>query len=140
MSAAAWHNKLSSRNPREQVFIRLLSWWETAYRLRFSAYHVDGVDNVFTDAGSRLSANHSYVTLFSPLTSGWTHDYATVNVQGLTDICRHISELTPLPTPLVCVVLVPWYLYVACRSPPDDIFRTFMLHGFQFGYGSGGPI
>ncbi|OWZ18841.1 LOW QUALITY PROTEIN: hypothetical protein PHMEG_0007007 [Phytophthora megakarya] len=26
MSAVAWHNKLSSRNPRAQVLIRLLSW------------------------------------------------------------------------------------------------------------------
>ncbi|OWY93270.1 hypothetical protein PHMEG_00037397, partial [Phytophthora megakarya] len=39
MSAVAWHNKLSSRNPRAQVLIRLLSWWETTYRLRFSASH-----------------------------------------------------------------------------------------------------
>ncbi|OWZ16602.1 hypothetical protein PHMEG_0009586 [Phytophthora megakarya] len=74
-------------------------WWETTYRIWFSASHVAGVDNVRADADSRLSANQSHATLFSSLTSGWTQYPATVDVQGLTDIWRHISELTPLPIP-----------------------------------------
>ncbi|OWZ02816.1 hypothetical protein PHMEG_00025555, partial [Phytophthora megakarya] len=86
MSAGAWYNKLSSRNTRAQVLTRLLGWWETTYRLRFSASHVAGVDNVRANADSRLSANQSYATLFLSLTSGWTQDPATMDVQGLTDI------------------------------------------------------
>ncbi|OWZ14911.1 hypothetical protein PHMEG_00011525 [Phytophthora megakarya] len=148
MSAVAWDKKLSSRNPRAQVLVRLLSWWETAYRLQFSASHVAGVDNVRNDAGSLLSANQSYATLFSSLTSGWTQDPATVDVQGLADIWRHISELTLLPTPRA---LKKWYVWCLRSgistwlvSLPLAVqvqhISNFVLHGFQFGYGSDGPI
>jgi hypothetical protein len=67
-SAVAWQNKLASRNPRAQVLIRLLCWWETSFQFRFSASHVSGVDNIRADAGSRIATNASYATKFSTLT------------------------------------------------------------------------
>ncbi|KAG6608993.1 Secreted protein [Phytophthora cinnamomi] len=98
-SAVAWQNKLASRNPRAQVIIRLLSWWETSFQLRFSASHVAGTDNERADAGSRIAANPSYAAKFSSLTPGWSQVSPTVDIHGLTDIWLRISERTPLPTP-----------------------------------------
>ncbi|GMF43337.1 unnamed protein product [Phytophthora fragariaefolia] len=57
-SAVAWQNKMASRNPRAQLIIRLLSWWETSFYLRFSASHVSGSGNSRADAGSRGSFNN----------------------------------------------------------------------------------
>ncbi|GMG15578.1 unnamed protein product [Phytophthora fragariaefolia] len=98
-SAVAWQNKLASRNPRAQVIIRLLSWWETSYGLRFSASHVAGVDNERADAGSRIAANPSFSAKFESLTSGWLQVSPTIDTQGLADTWLRISELIPLPTP-----------------------------------------
>ncbi|ETL90058.1 hypothetical protein L917_11119, partial [Phytophthora nicotianae] len=70
-SAVAWQNKLASRNPRAQVIIRLLSWWETSFRLRFSASHIAGINNVRADAGSRSPADPSFAALFASLNAGW---------------------------------------------------------------------
>ncbi|OWZ02690.1 hypothetical protein PHMEG_00025709 [Phytophthora megakarya] len=98
-SAVAWQNKLSSRNPRAQVIIRLLCWWETSYRLRFSASHIAGIDNTRADAGSRISANPSFAAKFASLTSGWTQVSPTVDIQGLTAIWQRISERIPLASP-----------------------------------------
>ncbi|KAG4062823.1 hypothetical protein PC123_g2287 [Phytophthora cactorum] len=97
--AVAWQNKLSSRNPRDQVIIRLLSWWETSFRLRFSASDVAGVDNERADAGSRIPSNPSFVTKFASLTPGWSQVSPTIDVRDLAEIWRRISEHTPLPTP-----------------------------------------
>ncbi|KAE9023993.1 hypothetical protein PR001_g12778, partial [Phytophthora rubi] len=98
-SAVAWQNKLALQNPRAQVIIRLLSWWETSFQLRFSASHVAGTDSERADAGSRLAANPSYAAKFSSLTPGWSQVSPTVDIQGLADIWLCISERTPLPTP-----------------------------------------
>ncbi|GMF53678.1 unnamed protein product [Phytophthora fragariaefolia] len=54
-SAVAWQNKIASRNPRAQLIIRLLSWWETSFCLLFSASHISGSDNSRADAGSRIA-------------------------------------------------------------------------------------
>ncbi|ETN00984.1 hypothetical protein PPTG_17300 [Phytophthora nicotianae INRA-310] len=70
-SAIAWQNKMASHNPRAQVVILLLGWWETSYRLCFSASHITG--------------GH----IVSPV----------VDVEGLTDIWHRIFARTPLPTP-----------------------------------------
>ncbi|ETK96572.1 hypothetical protein L915_00749 [Phytophthora nicotianae] len=98
-SAVAWQNKLASRNPRAQVIIRLLSWWETSFRLRFSASHIAGINNVRADAGSRSPADPSFAALFASLNAGWLQVSPQVDVQGLTNIWQRISEHTPLPTP-----------------------------------------
>ncbi|RLN72392.1 hypothetical protein BBO99_00009817, partial [Phytophthora kernoviae] len=98
-SAVAWQNKLASRNTHAQVIIRLLSWWEASYGLRFSASHIAGVDNERADAGSHIAANPSFSTKFASLTPGWLQVSPAIDVQGLTDIWLRISELTPLPTP-----------------------------------------
>ncbi|RLN54448.1 hypothetical protein BBJ29_007964 [Phytophthora kernoviae] len=98
-SAVAWRNKLSSRNPRAQVIILLLGWWETSFQLRFSASHVAGVDNTRADAGSRIAANSSFASRFASLTPGWLQVSPTVDIQGLTKIWQRISALNPLPTP-----------------------------------------
>ncbi|OWZ12013.1 hypothetical protein PHMEG_00014885, partial [Phytophthora megakarya] len=89
-SAVAWQNKLPSRNPRAQVIIRVL---------RFSASHESGVNNSRADAGSHLSANPSFETLFASLTSGWTQASPKLDVQGLINIWQRISVFTALPTP-----------------------------------------
>ncbi|KAE9186556.1 hypothetical protein PF005_g20800 [Phytophthora fragariae] len=98
-SAVGWQNRLASRNPRAQVIIRLFSWWETSFQLRFSASHVAGTDSERADAGSRLAANPSYAAKFSSLTPGWSQVSPTVDIQGLADIWLRISERTPLSTP-----------------------------------------
>ncbi|KAE9180019.1 hypothetical protein PF005_g23454 [Phytophthora fragariae] len=98
-SAVAWQNKLASRNLRAQVIIRLISWWETSFQLRFSASHVAGTDNERADAGFRLAANPSYAVKFSSLTPGWSQVSPTVDIPDLADIWLRISERTPLPTP-----------------------------------------
>ncbi|KAE8909414.1 hypothetical protein PF001_g7393 [Phytophthora fragariae] len=98
-SAVAWQNKMASRNPRAQVIIRLLSWWETSFCLRFSASHVSGSEHSRADAGSRIPANSSYAQLFASLTPGWSQVTPTVDIQGLTKLWQRISEHTPLPTP-----------------------------------------
>ncbi|OWZ17030.1 hypothetical protein PHMEG_0009098 [Phytophthora megakarya] len=67
--------------------------------LRFSASHVSGVNKSRADAGSRLSANPSFETLFASLISGWTQASPNLDVQGLINIWQRISALTPLPTP-----------------------------------------
>ncbi|GMF58072.1 unnamed protein product [Phytophthora fragariaefolia] len=97
-SEVTWQNKLASRNPRAQVLIRLLSWWETPFKLRFSASHVAGVDSIRADAGSRITASPSYVAQFTSLISGWSQVSPKIDIQGLTDIWLRISEHTPLPT------------------------------------------
>jgi len=49
----SWQSKLSSRNTRAQILMRLLSAWELKFGLRFSASHIPGVENTTADAGSR---------------------------------------------------------------------------------------
>ncbi|OWZ06187.1 hypothetical protein PHMEG_00021593 [Phytophthora megakarya] len=124
-SAVAWQNKLSSRNPRAQVIIRLLSWWETSLPLRYSASNVSGVNNSRADAGSRLSANPSFETLFALLTSGWTQASPKLDVQGLINIWQ-------LRTGAEQVV----YLGFAERGTSLDTqvqhISDFVLHGFRF--------
>ncbi|KAG3034104.1 hypothetical protein PC119_g5041 [Phytophthora cactorum] len=71
-SAVAWQNKLASRNPQAQVIIRQLSWWETSYRLRFSASHIAGAENTRADAVSRIPTSPSFAGVFALLTSGCT--------------------------------------------------------------------
>ncbi|KAG2923183.1 hypothetical protein PC116_g806 [Phytophthora cactorum] len=58
-----------------------------------------GVDNERADAGSCIPANPSFVTKFASLTPGWSQVSPTIDVRGLAEIWRRISEHTPLPTP-----------------------------------------
>ncbi|ETP54571.1 hypothetical protein F442_00760 [Phytophthora nicotianae P10297] len=126
-SAVEWQNKLASRNPRAQVIIRLLSWWETSFRLRFSASHIAGINNVRADAGSRSPADPSFAALFASLNAGWLQVSPQVDVQGLTNIWQRISEHTPFPTP----PSINTGVHYPSGKPG--------LRG-EFGFGSGGPI
>ncbi|OWZ18828.1 hypothetical protein PHMEG_0007014 [Phytophthora megakarya] len=85
-SAVTWQNKLASRNPRAQVLIRLLSWWEMKLSLRFSASHIPGVDNSRADPGSRLGSHVSFANHFGSSTSGWLQESPNLDISGLTTL------------------------------------------------------
>eukprot|EP00644_Phytophthora_capsici_P009191 jgi/Phyca11/101947/e_gw1.6.759.1 len=98
-SAVTCQTKLASCNPRAQMIIRLLGWWETTYHHRFSASHIPGVGNIRADADSRLSSHVSFANKFASLTHGWSQISPSIAFQGLTMLWLRISELTPLPDP-----------------------------------------
>ncbi|OWZ06696.1 LOW QUALITY PROTEIN: hypothetical protein PHMEG_00021015 [Phytophthora megakarya] len=90
---------MASRNPRAQPIFRLLFWWKTSLHLRISASHAPGAVNTRADAGSRISANEYYATLFSSLTPEWTLATPSVDIPDLTTLWERISGLTPLQIP-----------------------------------------
>ncbi|ETP26596.1 hypothetical protein F441_00790, partial [Phytophthora nicotianae CJ01A1] len=153
-SAVEWQNKLASRNPRAQVIIRLLSWWETSFRLRFSASHIAGINNVRADAGSRSPADPSFAALFASLNAGWLQVSPQVDVQGLTNILAAYLRAHSVPDSTFDQywrALSKWQTWTSRRGVSPWLSGTtlgdqvqyisdFVLHGFQFGSGSGGPI
>ncbi|OWZ09050.1 hypothetical protein PHMEG_00018307 [Phytophthora megakarya] len=112
-SAVAWKNKLSLRNPRAQVIIRLLSWWETSFQLRSSASHVSEVNN--SHAGSRLSANPPFETRFASLPSDWSQVSPKPDVQGLINI----SQLQTGAEQVGCMGFAERYFCLVKRDPFD---------------------
>ncbi|RLN69560.1 hypothetical protein BBJ29_008892 [Phytophthora kernoviae] len=135
-SAVAWQNKLSSRNPRNpraQGIIRLLNWWETSLQLRFSVSHVAGVDNARADAGSR-SAGNRYPGSGQSLA-------AHLRAHSVADSTFHQynGALTKWKIWTSRRGISPWFTGEPMASQVQHI-SDFILHGFQFGYGSGGLI
>ena len=98
-SSIAWQAKMASKNPRAQVIIRLLAYWEDRYKLRFSASHIAGEQNVMADAGSRRFSSRTHADLFNKLTRGWSQVRAPQDINQLNEIWRTISSSTPLPSP-----------------------------------------
>ena len=102
-SAVAWNNKLCSRNARAQDIIRLLGHWEVVFRLRFSASHVAGADNVQADAGSRSFTSPSHLALFKSRTRSWTQEPCQLTSDSFPRLWRTIIDSTQLPIPpLMC--------------------------------------
>ena len=98
-SAISWQTKMASKNPRAQIVIRLLAYWEDRFQLRFSASHIAGETNVVAEAGSRRSSSRTHADLFQTLTRGWSQVPAARDINQLNEIWRNISSSTPLPTP-----------------------------------------
>ncbi|KAE9160787.1 hypothetical protein PF005_g31502, partial [Phytophthora fragariae] len=121
-SAVAWQNKLASRNPRAQVIIRLLSWWKTSFHLWFSASHVPGhavggfpgPDQYLATYLRAHSVADSTFDQYSRAMNKWT---VWASRQGVP----------------------AWYIGVPSAVQVQHI-SDFILHGFQFGFGSGGSI
>ncbi|ETO62353.1 hypothetical protein F444_19716 [Phytophthora nicotianae P1976] len=107
-SAIAWQNKMASRNPRAQVVILLLGWWETSYRLCFSASHITA----------------SYLRAHSVANSTFDQYKRALDKWRIWSLRRGIH---------------PW-LYGVSLTDQVHCISAFVLHGFQFGFGSGGPI
>ncbi|ETM33816.1 hypothetical protein L914_18989, partial [Phytophthora nicotianae] len=153
-SAIAWQNKMASRNPRAQVVILLLGWWETSYRLCFSASHITGMDNTRADAGSRIPANLSFAHVFASLTPRWSHRVPSRGCRGsngyLASYLRAHSVANSTFDQYKRALdkwriwslrrgIHPW-LYGVSLTDQVHCISAFVLHGFQFGFGSGGPI
>ncbi|ETP03457.1 hypothetical protein F441_19588 [Phytophthora nicotianae CJ01A1] len=153
-SAIAWQNKMASRNPRAQVVILLLGWWETSYRLCFSASHITGMDNTPADAGSRIPANLSFARVFASLTPRWSHRVPSRGCRGsngyLASYLRAHSVANSTFDQYKRALdkwriwslrrgIHPW-LYGVSLTDQVHCISAFVLHGFQFGFGSGGPI
>ena len=94
-SAVAWQNKLSSRNPRAQVIIRLLGYWEDHYGLRFSSSHIAGAENIVADAGSRSAASPTHNKLFRSLTRSWTQVPHQLTPECFSNLWRNITASAP---------------------------------------------
>ncbi|OWZ03545.1 hypothetical protein PHMEG_00024708 [Phytophthora megakarya] len=121
-SAVAWQNKMTSRNPRAQAIIRLVCWWETSFHLKFFRFtRARGCQY----AGSRISANESYATLFSSLTPDSTFD------QYRRALVKWTAWSSRRGIPL-------WLGGVSLDLQVQHI-SDFILYGFQFGFGSGRP-
>ncbi|POM78809.1 LOW QUALITY PROTEIN: Hypothetical protein PHPALM_3620 [Phytophthora palmivora] len=148
-SAVTWQNKLSSRNPRAQVIIRLLNWWETSFQLRFSASHIAGVDNTRADAGSRIAANSSFATRFASLTRLADRRYQRPEPNMAAYLRAHsVADST---YDQYGRALRKWITWTSQRGIPAwltgiplatqvEYISDFVLSGFQFSFGSGGPI
>ncbi|POM78382.1 Hypothetical protein PHPALM_4091 [Phytophthora palmivora] len=146
-SAVTWQNKLSSRNPRAQVVIRLLSWWETSFQLLFSASHIAGVDNTRADAGSRIAP--SFATRFASLTRLADRRYPRPEPNLAAYLRAHsVADST---YDQYGRALRKWITWTSRRGIPAwltgiplatqvQYISDFVLSGFQFGFGSGGPI
>lgn len=66
-SAIAWNNKRSSHNPFAQILLRTLSLVEVAHNFFATVSHITGVENVMTDAGSRVWKSQTHADQFANL-------------------------------------------------------------------------
>ncbi|EGZ23215.1 hypothetical protein PHYSODRAFT_324441 [Phytophthora sojae] len=135
-SAVVWQNKMSSSNTRAQTIIRLLSYWEMHFGLRFSSSHIPGADNVIADAGSRLSKDH--------------HSAYDRHQWSGTDLARYLREHSvadstyrkyerAFGTFITRRGVNPWLSGVPVAAQVQHV-SDFILMGFQQGYGSGRPV
>jgi hypothetical protein len=98
-SAIYWQSKMSSRNTRAQLLIRLLAVWEHRFQLRISVSPIPGVENTVADAGSRRWENRTYERLFTASTQAWTESTPPSCIADLDQDWLNISARTPSRTP-----------------------------------------
>lgn len=95
-SAVAWTQRRASRQPRAQLYNRLLSLAEFQYSLVVTAQHVPGKDNVMADAGSRAwTTTHPLFNLWTNLSVGWTQVTVRPRFANLSKLWELCSGATP---------------------------------------------
>lgn len=103
VSAVSWSQRRASRQPRAQLYNRLLSLAEFNYSLVCTAAHVPGVENIMADAGSRAwTASDPLYTTWTNLSCGWTQIPVVEPYDDLLQLWERCSADMPsltLPVP-----------------------------------------
>ncbi|OWZ04688.1 hypothetical protein PHMEG_00023370 [Phytophthora megakarya] len=134
MSAVAWHTKLSSKNQRAQVIIRLLSYWENYFGLSSTLSNMlHGIRHFFAARGLQFPSDHPITRMLlkgiKRLDSPKQHK-TPVSIQ-LLDLCRESLQLDQPRDQALWGVLCLSFFFLLRRSEIVAVrsqhFRWFAL-------------